>query len=154
MSLDSDVHGDFNNMMYSANVTRRSFLAGMVYLVSSGFLQLGRRWDIIYATGKNHNLAVKLANFYVDKKSAKIVGIEYLRSVPSEAKVDLLVDWICSFNEAQHAEFATADKNRLKELLLLRQREDFEHERVVNVRGWILSETECRLCALAALSDH
>lgn len=138
-------------MMCGTNITRRDFLAGLVYLVSSGFLQLGGKWDIFHATGKTDALAAKLANFYVDKKGAKIVGLAYLRSVPSEAQVDLLVNCICSFNGAQRAELAQADEEKLKELLLLRQRNDFEHERVVNIRGWILSQTECRLCALAAL---
>jgi hypothetical protein len=138
-------------MIPRANITRRSFLGGLVYLGSFSFMQLGTTLDKLCTTGKTDALASKLANFYVDKGSAKAVGLEYLRSVPSEAKAGLLIDLICPFDGERRAEFAEADKQRLKELLSDRQREDFEHERVVHVRGWILSETECRLCALAAI---
>jgi hypothetical protein len=135
-------------MIQGPNSSRRCLLCWLVYLGSFAFIQ--SIWPL-YTTRKTNDLAGKLANFYVDRKSAKLVGLEYLRTVPSEGKLSLLVDLICSFDEAQRGEFAQADKHQLKELLLLRQRDDFEHERVVNVRGWILSKTECRLCALAAL---
>jgi hypothetical protein len=138
-------------MTWGTNITRRGFLVGLVYLTSWEFLQLSGKWNTLHAARKTDALAVKLADFQADKRSAKVVGLTYLRSVPSEAKVDLLVDYICSFNEGKRAELVKANKAKLKELLRRRQRDDFEHERVVNVRGWILSETECRLCALTAL---
>ena len=125
-------------------------MSALVYLGSFSLIQLG--WPLDFGTtGKTDALASKLANFYADKQSAKIIGLEYLRSVPSEANAGLLIDLICSFAREQRAEFAQADKQKLRELLLLRQHQDFELERVVNVRGWILSKTECRLCGLAAL---
>jgi hypothetical protein len=132
-------------------MTRRTFLRSFFYLGSLQFLEIGWNLDKRGASGDTKALVSKLANFYVDKKSARIVGREYLRSVPAEAKTDFLVDLICSFDRTQRTEFAQAEKYKLQELLLMRQRRDFEHERVVNVRGWILSETECRLCALAAI---
>lgn len=135
-------------MNCGASIKRRSFLSGVGYLSLFGFMQLV--WPFRYNV-KARSLAKKLANFHVDKESAKIVGLAYLRSVPSEAKVDVLIDLISSLDVAQRAELAHADEDELKEILLRRQRQDFEHERVVNIRGWILSETECRLCALAAL---
>jgi hypothetical protein len=135
-------------MIQSGNISRRRFLSGVGHLSLVGFLQLA--WPFRY-TGEARSLAKKLANFHVDKGSAKIVGLAYLRSVPSEAKVDILIDLISSLDVAQRAELAHADEDELKEILLRHQRQDFEHERVVNIRGWILSETECRLCALAAL---
>jgi hypothetical protein len=139
------------NMITRTNISRRSLLSGLVYLGSFGFLQPGWTLDKLHNTSKTNTLASELANFYVDKESAKIVGLEYLRSVPSEANVSLLVELLCSFDREQHAAFAQTDRQKLRELLLLRQRQDFEDERVVNVRGWLLSKTECRLCALAAL---
>src|SRR5262245_4802139 len=101
-------------MTQSANISRRSFLSGLVYLSSWGFMQLV--WPL--RTGaKTDSLAAKLASFYVDKESAKIVGIEYLRSVPTEANVASLVDLVCPFDEVRRAELAQADKHKLKELL-------------------------------------
>jgi hypothetical protein len=135
----------------STNITRRTFLGGLFSLGSLEFLGMGWNLDRLCASGDTDSLASKLANVHGDKHSAKIVGAEYLRSVPSEAKAKLLIDLICSCDGGQHAEFTQADKRKLLELLRVRQRQDFEHGRVVNVRGWILSKTECRVCALAAL---
>ena len=137
-------------MMQNANITRRTFLAGLVYLGSFGVPALNcsaksRTSDDVAA------LSSKLSEFHHDKPSAKVVGLEYLRFKPSEAKTDVLVDLIASVDGERRAEFTQADTKKLRDILRAQQCQDFEHERVVNVRGWILSETECRLCALAAL---
>jgi hypothetical protein len=95
-------------------------------------------------------LALSLAHFYIHNKSAKIVGLEYLRCVPREANVRLLVDLICSSRKERRVELAKASKQKRRKMLLLQQRQDFEQGRIVMVQGWILSETEARLCALAA----
>jgi len=115
------------------------------------FLQIAWNLDKLRGSGYTDLLASKLANIHRDKHSAKIVGVEYLRSVPSEAKPNLLIDLICSCDGGQRAEFTQADEQRLVELLRVRERQDFEYGRVVNLRGWILSKTESRVCALAAL---
>ena len=138
-------------MMRHTNITRRGFLIAVAYLISSRLLPFDGNFDAFHKAGKREPLPEKLAKFYIDKKSAKVVGLAYLRSVPSEARVELLVDRICSFNGSLRGELAQADAQKIRELMLSRQRQDFEHERVVNIRGWILSETECRLCALTAL---
>jgi len=96
-------------------------------------------------------LASRLASYFSCKESAAQVGREYLRCVPGEVDVSRLIDLICSFQEERRAELADADKAKLRGLLLLQQRQDFEKGRIVHVRGWILSETEARLCALAGL---
>ena len=138
-------------MITRTSITRRGFLSVLVYLGSFGFMQLGWNLDKRRNTDTTDALAAKLANFYVDKESAKIVGLEYLRCVPSEGKIGVLTDLICSFEDEQRTAFAQANKQKLRQMLLLRQRQDFEHGRVANVRGWILSKTECRLCALVAV---
>ena len=99
-------------------------------------------------------LAEKLTEFFVHRESAKVIGRKYLLHVPKEANVDLLVNLLCSFQQARYAELAQADRGKLRELLLYQQRQDFEHGHIVKVQGWILSETEVRLCALAALDGY
>jgi hypothetical protein len=93
-----------------------------------------------------------LANFFIHKESASSVGIEYLKCVPKEADVHTLVHLIFSTKSELRTELNKADTNKFRKLLLLQQRQDFEHGRTVKVQGWILSETEARLCALAALT--
>jgi hypothetical protein len=137
-------------MIQSVNITRRAFLARLVYFGAFGVAALNcsakpRTSDDVAA------LSSKLSEFHHDTPSAKVVGLEYLHFRPSEANADVLVDLIASVDGERRAEFTLADKKKLRDILRAQQCHDFEHERVVNVRGWILSETECRLCALAAL---
>lgn len=133
------------------NTTRRGFLSSLIYLGLFRFMQSD--WNL----GESCNsdiadaLTGKLANFYVDKESAKIVGREYLQSLPSEANIGRLTDLICSTEGAQRAAFTHINEEKLRQMLIVQQRRDFEEGRVASVRGWILSRTECRLCALVAL---
>jgi hypothetical protein len=92
-----------------------------------------------------------LANFFVHKESAKVIGQAYLRNVPEEAEVSQLAAGICSFQTERPTAFTTAAPEQCRALLLQQQRQDFAHGRVVKVEGWILSQTEARLCALVTL---
>lgn len=132
------------------NVTRRAFLRVFFLL---GVVGVIRGTDFV-KTDSSHSpslLPWKLTHFFLHKESAKVIGVEYLRVAPMEADVQLLTGLICSFEEKRRAEFAHADAGKLRILLLRQQRQDFERGRIVNVHGWILSRTEARLCALAAL---
>jgi hypothetical protein len=134
-----------------ATVTRRSFLRMWFFL---GAFAVIRGEDVFVQTEGSHNhhlLASKLANFFHNKESARIVGLEYLRVVPMEADVRQLTKLICSHWQDRYDETAYADIAQIKQILLRQQRDDFEKDRIVKVHGWILSETEARLCALAAL---
>lgn len=102
-------------------------------------------------TGQSEILAGKLANFFRDKKSATVIGLEYLRSYPAERDVGLLLDRIFSTRSKLRSEIAGAVTDRHRRVLAMQTREDFECGRVVEVQGWILSLTEVRLCALVAL---
>jgi hypothetical protein len=96
-------------------------------------------------------LASKLTSLFSIRASAAVVGREYLRCTPGEAKLSLLVDLICSLREERHREIANADGAELRQLLVLQQQRDLEEDRIVHVNGWVLSHTEARLCGLAAL---
>src|SRR5688572_26643560 len=117
-------------MMQSANITRRTFLAGLVYLGSFGVPALNcsakpRTSDDVAA------LSSKLSEFHLDKARDKVVGLEYMRFRPSEAKADVLVDLIASVDGERRAEFIQVDKQQLRDILRAQQCQDFEHERVV-----------------------
>ena len=134
-----------------AIMTRRSFLSLFFFL---GTIAVIRSEDVFVQADGSHNhhlLASKLANFFHNKESARIVGLEYLRVVPIEADARQLTKLICSHWQERYGETAHADIAQIKQLLLRQQRDDFEKDRIVRVHGWILSETEARLCALAAL---
>ena len=59
-------------------------------------------------TTSSDPLLMNLANFFVYKESAKVIGRAYLRSVPEEAEVSKWVAGICSLQVERHAVLATA----------------------------------------------
>jgi hypothetical protein len=83
--------------------------------------------------------------------SAKVVGREYLRQHPAEAHAAVLVEHIFLGDVQRHAEFVQANTVAQRELVRQLIREDFAQGRIVQVRGWMLSHTETRLCAIAVV---
>jgi hypothetical protein len=132
-------------------MTRRTFLHILGFLSALGLTRPARALAKLGGSSAPDPLALKLAKFFVHKDSASMVGREYLRSVPEEEDARLLVDLICSGQVGRRETLLGADLKELREWLRGQQRLDFEHGRIVKVQGWILSETEVRLCALAAL---
>jgi hypothetical protein len=96
-------------------------------------------------------LALNMVEFFAFKDSAAVVGREYLRSVPDEADASLLVDLICAHRAGGRTSLIGTDIVEMREWLRKQQQQDFEQGHVVKVKGWILSVTEARLSALAAL---
>ncbi len=138
-------------MITRANVTRRIFLRTLVCLSALGLTRPARGLAKLDEASAPNPLASNLAMFFTHKESAAKVGLEYLRSVPEEADANRLVDLICSSQSEGRANLVEADLERLRELLRRQHLQDFEHGRVVKLHGWILSETEVRLCGLAAI---
>jgi hypothetical protein len=84
-----------------------------------------------------------LADTFMNRTSAAAVGRSDLRLRPAEADLEALIRLI--------GIDAGKDRPDLKSAVRARVREDFDQGRVVALDGAILSETELRLCALAAL---
>jgi hypothetical protein len=84
-----------------------------------------------------------LIESFVNRTSAAAVGRSYLGLRPAEADLEALIKLI--------GLDAGKDRTFLKSSVRARVRDDFEHGRVVALDGAVLSETELRLCALAAL---
>jgi hypothetical protein len=82
--------------------------------------------------------------------SAAAVGSAYLRVRPSEASVDRLLQELALAGLDKDV-LANVDAGMLSERVRASQVRDFAAGRVVELDGWILSETEARVCALAAL---
>ena len=138
-------------MTVYAGMTRRTFLRFLFWLPAAGLNQVTNLVPNTLSSLAIDPIAESLATFFTNVESAKIVGREYLRCRPKEREIVLLVELICSFRAERHTELAKADVEKRREVLQLQHRQDFERGRVVTVHGWILSETEVRLFALAAL---
>jgi hypothetical protein len=85
-------------------------------------------------------------------ESAAAVGRAYLAGHPEEADRARLAARLDHALRCQDCDPAQAPAERLRAALSRQIRADFAGSRVVRVDGWMLSETEGRLCGLAALS--
>lgn len=94
-------------------------------------------------------LAEVLARLFTRPASARIVGFAYLEARPEEADIVVLLQRI--LGDAAAAAPTGAQFEALPATVAARKRADFVEGRLVNVGGWLLSETEGRLCALVAL---
>jgi hypothetical protein len=136
-----------------AFATRRSFLREFAFSVAFLF---ARPLHVVlreHTSSAHDKLVLRLAGVLEHRESAAIIGGEYLRCVPEENNIDVLVDLMCSPGRGEQGELMySGDAKALRAILSSRQRDDFAHDRTIKVQGWILSATEVRLCALAALT--
>jgi hypothetical protein len=85
-------------------------------------------------------------------ESAAAVGRAFLAGHPAEADRSRLTARLERTLRGQGCDPAHDRSERLRAALAREIRADFAGARVVRVGGWVLSETEARLCGLAALS--
>ncbi len=137
-------------MRYDAPLTRRSFLR-LVGLLGAALVarQLTPLGALGRAIGRD-SLASRLVRLFRSPASASLIGEAYLQHALHEADERRLLGLVCPTGRRWH----TADPPRLRRMLGEQQADDFRHGRIVQVQGWILSATEARLCALAAVRER
>lgn len=132
--------------------SRRGFLALLMRLSPAGALQFFL-WRGAMANGEPaERLCERLSQLYDCRKSARVIGEEYLRIATDEAHKMVLLNFICRGSVSDQERLLLADSSTMRNMLKKWVRKDFELGRTVLVRGWMLSRTEVRLCALTALS--
>jgi hypothetical protein len=90
-----------------------------------------------------------LKSMIADLESARRVGQVYLQKAPEEADRDrLLTQLYPGLAPARHTRSPAA----WRQSYAAKCRRDFAEGHTVRVDGWVLSQTEARLCALAALA--
>jgi hypothetical protein len=99
-----------------------------------------------------NEVAAKLVEvfFHSNKEHAAIVGWAYLSNAPLEASTAVLLDYL-RLSPEQWQQVSEEDSAELRKWFHRHQREDFVQGRIVKIHGYMLSETEARFCALAAL---
>lgn len=131
--------------------TRRHFLPFLLVSSLGTFLSPAFAWRRSSDAYSRVTLAALLAAVAQDSDSAKVVGREYLRHHPAEANAAVLVERIFLGDVQRRAEFVQASVEERRALVGQLIREDFAQGRIVQVRGWMLSYTETRLCAIAVV---
>ena len=132
-------------------IERRAFLRGAGAATALG-LAAPALLAFFAGCGRESALARPLSGFFADPDSARAVGREYLELSPDEADAATVLERLAGAHLREWEALVASDPERLLQALRLQHRGDFAHERVVAIRGWVLSETEVRLCALAALA--
>ena len=87
-----------------------------------------------------------------ESKTITEVGNAYLEQVPSENSPESLIDQLL-INSNGDIIPKTADSLTLQKMMSQKIQADFDNGETVVVRGWVLSRTEARQCALYSLTQ-
>ena len=134
--------------MNKTGINRRKLLASIpamcILTICNSALMAGMQHDRELKT-----LAGMLVHQLENRRSACVVGREYLCSAIDEAHLGRLIQLILGDPEGQALADLGLDHYAYYAYLEHRYKSDFTNGRVVEVGGWILSVTEARVCALA-----
>jgi hypothetical protein len=134
----------------SPRLSRRRFLVA-VGGAAAALAVRAEPWRAVVAVRARSD-AEHLVSALDHLESARVVGRAYLREHPRERSVAGLVDGITSDLPGGRATVGGASEAELRLAVSASIRNDFARETSVRVQGWILSRTEARLYALAALT--
>ena len=114
----------------------------------------GSGWTNISIGGErslDDPLTWRLATFLKDTEGVNIIGQSYLEDFPEENDPYIIVRRIKMSHPVTTARLRTVKESDTGTLIADMVTEDFQKENIVNLNGWILSNTEARLCALTSL---
>ena len=140
-------------MSDASSVSRRGFVAATIAAAALPLLSsvpwLARASDT-FSTPRAR-LSAQLAEILAARSSAAVVGLAYLDVCPAERHPDLLGDLIAADLDIGGLPLQSVGAERIRALAGEQVQRDFALGRTVEIDGWVLSRTEARLCALAAL---
>ncbi len=138
--------------METTHVSRRRLIQLMIGVAAGLALSPSRQtsgWR-----DRHDELGARLAALFSQPRSAAVIGQAYLQQYAQEADALRLHHLIARDVAQQGAGLHYAGDAELRDLLQQRIWQDFADDRVVKLNGWILSVTEARLYALAALAGE
>ncbi len=135
------------------NIARRDFFSSLAAMLAGVMLpSLGP----VAGQALNSQLGSLLNILISDFAAAGRLGRAYLTAHPAELDLQRLVEDVLGSLRLQAA--AGAIDSSSEAVMIARARrvviDDYLAGRVVNIDGWVLSITEARLYALAALADR
>jgi hypothetical protein len=94
----------------------------------------------------------RLSALVQPRASAALIGRAYLARFPQEAEPSALTRHIIADLASSEAALMRLGDRDLRARFAVRRRADFAEGRLAVIDGWLVSRTEARLCALAAVT--
>jgi hypothetical protein len=136
--------------MSELRTSRRRFLAGAAAVAVPVALAPLKPWRALYEVSSPGGPAARLAGVLRGRRGARLLGRDALVALDRPGGRQLAAQVLATLPGGAEA-LARVSDDELRALLAAGVREDFAAERTVRCGGWVLSATEARLCALAAL---
>jgi len=95
----------------------------------------------------------QLLSHICDAKTLQEIGTAYRNKVSAESKEENLLNLLLT-DKSNKILPITSDDILINSLLEQKIQKDFETDKTVIVKGWVLSETEARQCALFSLTQN
>ena len=96
----------------------------------------------------------KVARFFKNKKSAIRLGLAYLDTLNDRLTATQLAGPIFKRCGTNLSDIVVMEEEVFRIWISQQIREDFAMGRTLRLYGWVLSDTELRLCALATMADQ
>ena len=118
-------------------------------IIASGTLSSFPIWIV----GRSPRRAAtdNLVQLLSNRTSVVRVGTAYLVTAPEDADPNVAIDRMRRHGDALASALETGSPGQVRILAARDIREDLAEGRIVKVAGWLLSQTEARLCALALM---
>lgn len=143
---------DGNNQVGSVDVKRRTFLSAVSVLAAkAGFGSALAAAESRFEIDRTSMLADQLIKAYPERLSAVAVGDACLQGRAARPRLHGLIDELMTTLEIPASHLSAMTVGDLRARLKARTSDDFQTGRTVQVKGWLLGETEARLCSLTAL---
>jgi hypothetical protein len=135
------------------HTSRRRFLLGACAAAVPVALAPLKPWRAIVEVTGSRTPAARLAGLLAHRDSARSLGRAALAVLPGATAPSALAAAVLAGLPGGAPKLDAASDDDLRAAVAVRVREDFEAGDTVQVDGWILSCTEARLCALAAIAS-
>jgi len=92
----------------------------------------------------------EMLSHFCDEAALKEIGIAYRTLVPAENEKQKLTDLVLTLNDGK--KINASNWSAVEELVAKKIHDEFVSEQVITVKGWVISKTEARQCALFSLA--
>lgn len=142
-------------MMKKRRIRKRTFLAGMASVLFAEPIAAAARMVAPANTGTPKTASEAFVTSIRHQRSAAAIGRQMdLGEADADSISRLLCNKIDVHAEGDGQDVCRMSRSELRTRLAAAMRADFSRENVVEVDGWVVSETEGFLCQLAALRSR